>query len=209
MANNDSTRPDFDFSPWGDLDPLSIWQAACMWARVYPRQPNEAAWAWSRRLEKAAEAGELPHEKPVLKTDVKTSGRVIGSNYLGTPSRPATYREADDWRFALVARADLRTYAESIGQRPAFLFAETAGQQSAAADGVDLTGRVKARAAEIGKERSADEKRPSMSVIAKALESEAATKVKAGSEDAMYKGGKGAHTMSWYKNQLKGWKPEK
>ena len=32
----------------------------------------------------------------------------------------------DDWRNVIVARADVRAYAESIGERPAFFFPETA-----------------------------------------------------------------------------------
>ena len=74
----------------------------------------------------------------------------------------------------------------------------------------DLQSRVKQRAAEITRElKGSADSVPSMTTVAKKLESEAASKCKSGSTDHLYKGGKGAHTLSWYKRQLKGWQPEK
>jgi hypothetical protein len=143
MANNDSTRPGFDLSFLDDDDgPLTIEEAACAWYRLksgmtaeliklYPVEWENAK-SRATAMVRLAKAGRLPYEKPVPKKNVKTSGRVIGSQYLGTAhlSRPATSREDDDWSAARVARADLRAYAESIGQRPAFLFPEIAGAET-------------------------------------------------------------------------------
>jgi hypothetical protein len=124
MANDDSTRAGFDLSPWRGKDPLSIFQAAWLWAGIPPTLPalqeNEARYGrelaaargWLARLEDAAKAGELPYEKPVCQKKVVTSGRF----------QPKTHHWENDWPAALVARADLRAFAESIGQRPAFLF---------------------------------------------------------------------------------------
>lgn len=139
MANDDSTRKGFDLSPWRGADPLSIFQAAWLWAGLPPTLPatreNEVRHAvelalargWFGRLEKEAKkakAGKLPIIGDPPTKRIQISGAVAGSQYLGTPSRPAEYRTvpADDWRGALVALADLRAYAESIGQRPVFLF---------------------------------------------------------------------------------------
>jgi hypothetical protein len=140
MASDDSTRTDFDLSPWQGIDPLSLFQAAWLWAGIPPTLPetqeNELRYsvplASARglfgRLEKAAKAG-----KPPILGDAPTKQKLIsravwGSKYLGNQSQPAVYQTvpADDWRDALVALADLRAFVESTGQRPAFFFPEMA-----------------------------------------------------------------------------------
>lgn len=51
------------------------------------------------------------------------TGAVTASSYIGGQSRKATHApDVTDWPAARVSRAELRRYAESIGQRPAFLF---------------------------------------------------------------------------------------
>lgn len=217
MANDDSTRAGFDLSPWHGQDPLSIFQAAWLWAGIPPTLPvtkeNETRYAealaaargWFGRLEKAAKACNLPIHGPVPTQREKTSGAVGGSQYLGAQSRPATYREVDDWRAAPVALADLRAYAESIGERPAFFFPDVA----AAASGQSLNERVKERAQQIADELFKMSSSVSMTKVAEKLEAEAGAKYKEKSDDELYIGQKGAHGVSWYKSALKGWKPEK
>ncbi len=150
MANDDSTRSGFDLSPWHGQDPLSIFQAAWLWAGIPPTLPvtkeNEtfyakplaAARGWFGRLKDAAEAGKLPICGPVPTRKEQTSRGVGGSPYLGIPSRPAEYREVENWREARVALADLRAYAESIGERPAFFFPETAADLTGNSPGAGL-----------------------------------------------------------------------
>lgn len=139
MAKDDFTRTDFDLSPW-QIDRLSIFQAAWVWAGIPPTLPatpeNEARYpvelaaarGWLGRLEEEAKAGNLPIQGEEPTKPKRTRGAIVGSQYLGIPSRPAEYRMVadDDWRNVIVARADVRAYAESIGERPAFFFPETA-----------------------------------------------------------------------------------
>jgi len=218
MANDDSTRTGFDLSPWRGQDPLSIFQAAWLWAGIPPTLPatteNEARYAkelaaargWFSRLENAAKAGKPPIHGNVPTRREKTSGAAGGSQYLGTPSRLATYREVEDWPAALVALADLRTYAKSIGQRPAFFFLDVAAEAS----GQSLNERVKERAQQIADGFfEGGENQVSMTAVAKKLTAEAETKRSEKSDDALYIGQKGPHTLSWYKTELKGWQPEK
>lgn len=217
MANDDSTRTGFDLSPWRGQDPLSIFQAARLWAGIPPTLPttteNEARYAkelaaargWFDRLENAAKAGKLPIQGPRPTKTVQTSRAV--TSYRGQ-YQPATYREVetDDWRAALVALADLRAYAESIRQRPAFFFPGVAAEAS----GQSLNERVKERAQQIADELfKGGENKVSMTAVAKKLTAEAETKRQKKSDDALYIGQKGAHKLSWYKTELKGWQPEK
>lgn len=134
MAKIDSTRPGFDLSPGQGLDPLTIRQAACMWARLpmnmtaaliqtYPEQ-----WATAQdcaqRLVIEAESVRLAYEKPLPLMPGALLERAY-SNALTGERRPARYEMVPDWGAARVARADLRAFAESIGERPAFLFPES------------------------------------------------------------------------------------
>jgi hypothetical protein len=220
MASDDSTRTDFDLSPWRGQDPLSIFQAAWLWAGIPPTLPetqeNELRYsvplASARglfgRLEKAAKAG-----KPPILGDAPTKQKLIsravwGNKYLGNQSRPAVYQTvpADDWRDALVALADLRAFVESTGQRPAFFFLDVAAEAS----GQSLNERVKERAQQIADGFfEGGENQVSMTAVAKKLTAEAETKRSEKSDDALYIGQKGPHTLSWYKTELKGWQPEK
>lgn len=140
MANDDSTRPDFDLSFWEKGDaPLTIGEAACLWYRLKPGMTTELTklypveWANTQNraedMAKLAEDGGLPYEKPVP----LTPGHLIErgySNAITGERRPARYEMVPNWSAALVARADLRAYAESIGQRPAFLFPDIAGAET-------------------------------------------------------------------------------
>jgi len=96
-----------DISAWALADPLTVEQAACLWANVDPSSsspflasPETAAIAPRRQmLTGAIASGEL-------KADTKTN--VMAS--IG------------DHKKSLVTRADLMAFAESRKERPAFLF---------------------------------------------------------------------------------------
>lgn len=136
MAGDNFTRSEFDLSPWRGIDPLTIFQAAWLWAGIPPTLPatveNKALYAkalavasgWRDRLEKAAKAGKLPILGGAPTKEVLIERGVQGSQYLGISPRPAVYQTVanDDWQGVLVALGDLRAYAESIGERPAFFF---------------------------------------------------------------------------------------
>lgn len=216
MAYDDSTRTGFDLSPWRRKDPLTIGEAACLWYGLKPGMTVKlielypVEWANTRSrandMAKVAEAGKLPIQGKVPTTPKQTGRAVIGSQYLGTPSRPATCQQVEDWGRALVALADLRAYAESIGQRPAFFFHDAAVEAS----GQSLNERVKERAQQIADALfEGGENQVSMTAVANKLTAEAETKRREKSDDALYIGQKGAHTLSWYKTELKGWQPEK
>lgn len=140
MANDDSTRPGFDLSPWLGQDSLSIFQAAWLWAGIPPTLPttpeNEtryrvelaAARGWYAKLKELAEAGELTYEKPVPTRQGACTSRAV--TYMDGRYKPAKYQQVEDWPAARVALADLLAYAESIGQRPAFFFPDAEGAET-------------------------------------------------------------------------------
>ncbi len=134
MANDDSTRAGFDLSPWRGKDPLTISEAACLWYGLKPGMTKAlikiypVAWAdamsRAENMAKEAKAGRLPIVGRV-RTYQQTIRRAVRSKYLGggEDQQPAG-QENEDWGAAPVALADLRAYAESIGERPAFFFPE-------------------------------------------------------------------------------------
>lgn len=66
------------------------------------------------------------------------------------------------------------------------------------------------RAAEIAREESeAGCPVSSMNAVAGKLVNEAWKHKNDGGKDPLYVGGKGAHSLSWYKKHLTGWQPEK
>jgi len=74
----------------------------------------------------------------------------------------------------------------------------------------DLESRVRQRAAEIAREGTkAGDPLQKMTAVANKLVTEASKHKASGGNDPLYVGGKGAHELSWYKNHLKGWQPEK
>jgi hypothetical protein len=84
-----------DLAAWNVVDPLTIWQAARLWAGEWPKLPMEydkASYAPFRALKNAAKAGKL------------------------TINRAAPLSNSE------VCQAEVRRLAESLGQRPAFFF---------------------------------------------------------------------------------------
>lgn len=128
MAKIDSTRQGLDLSPWLD-DPMSIFQASRLWVEILPNMPEDEARKrypessliairWRTKLEAAAQSGGLAYEKPVPTKREKTGLAVGGSAYLGTPSRPATYRTIENWPAAHVALVDLRDQQQGRDRWP-------------------------------------------------------------------------------------------
>lgn len=142
MANDDSTRTGYDFSPWQDKDPLTLYEAACLWAgyppglrKAYESEQGKfaAMQEWARRIRVAAEAGRINYDRPEVDRKINQQipravdqyGRVspIGSR-RGPTVIQTTERGPVAWEYALFTRAALKGYADSIGQRPGFLFPE-------------------------------------------------------------------------------------
>lgn len=215
MANDNFTRTGFDLSPWRGKDPLTISEAACLWYGLTPGMTEKLIdlypVAWKNTQNRAkdmaeeAKAGRLPIVGTVRTYQPRTR-RAVRSKYLGggVVQQPAG-QKVEDWGATPVALADLRTYAKSIGERPAFFFPDVA-----AASGQSLNERVKERAQQIADELfKGGNCSVFMTTVAKKLEAEAGAKRKEGSMDDLYIGQKGEHKLSWYKSELKGWKPEK
>ncbi len=134
MANDDFTRPGADLSPWQNKDPLTLNEAAYLWAGLTPGlrkahvlQPERfaAAQERGRQIRQAAEDGSIDYERPEVErskntripTGIDLTGWGRGSTVIQTKERcPAA------WGHALFTRAALKGYADSIGERPAFLF---------------------------------------------------------------------------------------
>ena len=73
MANDNSIPPGFDLSPWQNKDPLTLSEAACLWAGYQPTlskarvlEPYRFAVAKERfqQIKDAAEAGRIDYERP-------------------------------------------------------------------------------------------------------------------------------------------------
>lgn len=137
MANDDSTRTGDGLSPWQNKDPLTLGEAACLWAGYPPglrkaHQSEPARYAvmqeWAKLLKQAAEDGRIDYERPeVNRTKTVAAhddfGRISLSDWGRNPSViQTTERGPVAWTGALFTRAALMGYADSIGQRPAFLF---------------------------------------------------------------------------------------
>lgn len=96
-----------DFIVWGMADPLTVEQAACLWAGYDP-----SSLMWRRpQAERAA-------IEPLLQM---LTG-AIASGELQADSNSNTALIIGDYNKSFVKRADLMALAESRGQRPAFLF---------------------------------------------------------------------------------------
>lgn len=134
MANGNSTRTNYDLSPWQNKDPLTLEEAACLWAGYPPGllratsvEPRRKAVKDEifRQIQKAAEFGQIAYERP----QVDKTTTVMPYDFVRTPLRDLegyqkTERVPVSWGGALFTRVALRNYADSIGLRPAFLFPE-------------------------------------------------------------------------------------
>ena len=133
-----------DLSAWQNKDPLRLEEIASLWAglppglhKAYQLHPERFAAARERfrQIKEAAESGEIEYDRP--EADKTVSKRVssgaddygrIGLNEWGR--RPVamviktTERGPVSWEKATFTRAALKMYADSIGERPAFLFPE-------------------------------------------------------------------------------------
>ena len=136
MANDNFTPPGFDLSPWQNKDPLTLREAACLWAgyppglrKAHVLEPARVAVMQERfrQIKQAAEAGRINYDRPEVNktTSVPLS---TGFDLEGWGRAPrvvqTTRRVPVDWSYALFTRAALKGYADSIGERPAFLFPE-------------------------------------------------------------------------------------
>ncbi len=142
MANDNFTPPGFDLSPWQNKDPLTLLEVACLWAGYPPglhnaRESVPGKFAvmreWAQQIKQAAEAGRIDHNRPDVDiTTNQTIPRAVDEYGLVTLSGwrrgprviPTTKRGPVAWEGALFTRAALKGYADSIGERPAFLFPE-------------------------------------------------------------------------------------
>jgi hypothetical protein len=139
MANDNSIPPGFDLSPWQNKDPLTLSEAACLWAGYQPTlskarvlEPYRFAVAKERfrQIKQAAEAGRIDYERPdQIPRAVNEYGRITLSGWRrGGTVIQTTDPEPVAWEGALFTRAALKGYADSIGERPAFLFPEAEQQ---------------------------------------------------------------------------------
>lgn len=132
---------EIDLSPLAGKDPLTLKEAAYCWAGILPtmnvkalreKYPDKLAVAnaWLQNLQNAAQAGKLDHDRPdtIRNTWELSPIPLISDGRWGDFERPSgqrvkTQRKAPvPWPEVLVFRAALRAYADSIDQRPAFLF---------------------------------------------------------------------------------------
>lgn len=133
-----------DLSAWQNKDPLRLEEIASLWAGLPPGlhraqqlHPERFAAALERfrQIKNAAESGEIEYDRP--EADKTVSKRVSsGADDWGRISlndwgrRPVamviqtTERGPVSWEKATFTRAALKVYADSIGERPAFLFPE-------------------------------------------------------------------------------------
>lgn len=135
MANDNFTPPGFDLSPWQNKDPLTLSEAACLWAGYPPglRKADESEPARFavmqerfRQIKQAAEAARINYDRPEVNKSVSKrvpTGRLNEFGWCDTVIQ-TTERGPVSWERALITRAALRGYAVSIGERPAFLFPE-------------------------------------------------------------------------------------
>lgn len=139
---------EIDLSPLADKDPLTLKEAAYCWAGLLPtmnvkalreKYPDKLALAdaWLQNLQNAAKAGKLDHDRPDAVRDTwelspipLTSSGGWGDFEHPSRQRVKTQRKAPvPWPEVRVFRAALRVYADSVGQRPPFLFPEAANTQ--------------------------------------------------------------------------------
>lgn len=101
-----------DYIVWSMADPLKVLQAACLWAGVDPSSaPSSISMAFLPEADKVAIAPRL---------QMLTGAIANGELRADTRTNPmsAIGNHAD----SLVTRADLKAFAESRRERPAFLF---------------------------------------------------------------------------------------
>ncbi|MDB5691138.1 MAG: hypothetical protein JWO81_201 [Alphaproteobacteria bacterium] len=105
---------------WRGTDPLHLYQAACLWVETSPPNdpddplPHEAS-PWLHMLKKAIIDGKLPlfDDDNRIKFRLMVEGPKALREFSGTPVKIPNDVE--------VSRADLKAFADSIGERPEFL----------------------------------------------------------------------------------------
>lgn len=96
-----------DYKAWGTVDPISVEDAAYLWAGIDP-----STYSFSLTTE---QRGAFTARLKML--TVRIQSKTLSAN---TDSNPAAFIGVHDK--SLVARADLRIVASALGERPAFLF---------------------------------------------------------------------------------------
>lgn len=96
-----------DLSVWVIADPLTVEQAACLWAGVDPSS--------NRYLRAQADQTRVEAYQQAI------AGAIAGAELAADSSRNALAR-IGNYDSTLVNRAELKRFAEARGQRPAFLF---------------------------------------------------------------------------------------
>jgi hypothetical protein len=128
-------------SPWRDKDPLSLQEVAYLWVGIPPnlfrrtfrdKYPEKMAGAQEieRRIRGKAEAGELKYDRPV--ETIRFTKQIPSDSRFdewGRRDQRSRNVETDvtgpvSWDQATFSRAVLKEFADSIGQRPEFLFPE-------------------------------------------------------------------------------------
>lgn len=110
---------------WDEIDPLELYQAACLWVELSPPESSDTPLVGDAsvslyKLTLALESEELsyaashlgPMDKMNIQLQLATSQRL---------KNPKTIR---------VTRADLMDYAETLGERPKFLYPDMRGALS-------------------------------------------------------------------------------
>lgn len=131
-----------DLSAWQNKDPLRLEEIASLWAGLPPGlqkahqlHPERFAAARERfrQIAEAAADGDIEYDRPeadrTVNKRVPGGGDYYGGIDLNAWGRGATVIKTTErgpvpWGKALFTRAALRGYADSIGERPAFLFPE-------------------------------------------------------------------------------------
>ena len=96
-----------NFSEWAFADPLKIEQAACLWAEADPAENS---------LMRA------PQTKSRIEARLQMLTGAIARGALEVDASTNALRMIGDHRSSLVSRASLILFANSISERPAFLF---------------------------------------------------------------------------------------
>lgn len=86
------------YEQWDLVDPLPLWQAACLWAGKNPTTPINKGkeYAYLHTLKSAIDTGRIPAEK----------------------------RDGEDAMWLRIKRDDLRKFIEATPERPVFIFKE-------------------------------------------------------------------------------------
>lgn len=131
-----------DLSAWQSKDPLRLEEIASLWAGLPPGlhkahqlHPERFAAAQERfrQIKEAAESGCIEYNRPEADRTVNKRipggvddyGRIDLNGWgRGSTVVKTTERGPVPWGKATFSRAALKGYADSIGERPAFLFPE-------------------------------------------------------------------------------------